>query len=176
MDVPYLDSQGNDSVYHAALTCLRTGADSVINVVSSCITDVTGYWDYDGSGHYAPYGTVKWEAGDYDCMFSMDIKIELSFRSDTISFDTEVHSTGDARGNIILSATSIKRVFVYVGYMRGDVNGSESLDMGDLSTLTNYLLTSEGLNEFQLAAADMNGDGDVDMDDLTILTNVLLTQ
>ena len=60
MDVPYQDSQGNDSVCHATLTCLRTVNDSIINEMTSSITDVTGYWDYDGSGHYAPYGNVKW--------------------------------------------------------------------------------------------------------------------
>jgi hypothetical protein len=178
MDVHYLDSQGRDTVYEAPLNYLRSANnDSLINELSSLIS-VIGYWDYDSSGHYAPYGTVKWEAGDYDCMFTMDIKIEQSFRSDTITFDYKLDTGGDARGGIIAGYTysGIKRVFVYIGLQRGDVDGNETVGMGDLSELTNYLLSYEGLSEFQLAAADMNGDGNVDMDDLTILTNVLLTQ
>ena len=173
MDVPYQDFQGNDSVYHAALTCLRIVNDSVINEMTSSITDVTGYWDYDGSGHYAPYGNVKWEAGDYDCMFNMRISIDATFRSDTITFDYELQSSGDARGGIIPSYSAIRRVFVYVGYMLGDVDGNEVFGMGDLTALIDYLVYNEGLDEFKMAAADLNGDGIVGMDDLTLMINWL---
>ena len=44
MDVPYLDSNGNDSIYHAPLNYLRDApADSLLNEFSSLIS-VTGFW------------------------------------------------------------------------------------------------------------------------------------
>ena len=171
MDVHYLDSLGRDTVYHAQLTYLRT--DTTINVFISQIP-VNGYWDYNGDGIYEPYGKAKWEASDYDCMFNVTFELESYFRLDTLSFDFKISSTGDVRGGDIPSYRSIKRAIVYCGLMRGDVDGNETVGMGDLSALTNYLVSNEGLNEFQLAAADMNGDGQVNIDDLTILINVLV--
>lgn len=172
MDVPYKDSFGQDTVCHAPLTYLRT--DTTVNVFISQIQEI-GYWDGNGDGIYEPYGTVKWEAGDYDCMFNVCFDLDPYFRLDTLSFDIHITSTGDLRGGIIPSYRSITRVIAYVGLMLGDVDKNESLDMGDLSALTNYLLTEEGFDEFQLAAADLNGDGLVDMNDLSILINWLLT-
>ena len=172
MDVPYRDSSGQDTVCHASLTYLRT--DTTVNVFISRIQEI-GYWDANVDGIYEPYGTVKWESGDYDCMFNVSFRIEPYFRQDTLSFDIHITSTGDLRGGIIPSYRSITRVFVYVGLMPGDVDKNETVSMGDLSELINYLLGSSDFDEFQMEAGDLNGDGLVNMDDLSILTNRLLS-
>lgn len=173
MDVHYLDYLGRDTVFEANLNYLRT--DTTINVFFSQIT-VMGFWDWNNDGIYEPYGTAKWEAGEYDCMFNVCFDIEPFFRLDTLTFDYELHSSGDLRGGDIPSYKSIKRAIVYVGLMRGDVDGNEVVGMGDLSALANYLLTNEGLSEFQLSAADLNDDGVVNMYDMSILINLLLTE
>ena len=170
MDVPYQDSSGSDTVYHAPLTYLRT--DSTVNVFISQIQE-TGYWDYNGDGIYEPYGTVKWEAGDYDCMFNVCFDLKPYFRLDTLNFDCHVTSTGDVRGGTVSSCWSFRDAIVYVGLMLGDVDGNEVIGMGDLTALIDYLVYNDGLDEFQLSAADLNGDGIVGMDDLTTMINWL---
>lgn len=57
--------------------------------------------------------------------------------------------------------------------LRGDVNGSGSVDMDDLTRLINYLLHDDEKIDF--INADMNIDGNIDMSDLTQLINYLLT-
>ena len=87
----------------------------------------------------------------------------------------ELNSGNDARGGIIDGpVTFLSTVKVIVGCRRGDVNDDGRVSMDDLATLTNYLLTGQGLNAWQLEAADMNGDGTVGMDDLAILMQYLL--
>ena len=170
MDVPYKDSLGRDTVYHAPLTYLRT--DTTVSVFISQIQEI-GYWDGNGDGIYEPYGTVKWESGDYDCMFNVCFDLDPYFRLDTLSFDILITSSGDLRGGDISRYRSITRVIAYAGLMLGDVDGNEVFGMGDLTALIDYLVYNEGLNEFQLAAADLNGDGIVGMDDLTVMINWL---
>ena len=51
----------------------------------------------------------------------------------------------------------------------GDVNGNGTVEMDDLSSFINMLLSGDAPGY-----ADINGDGNVDMDDLTALINALL--
>ena len=62
------------------------------------------------------------------------------------------------------------------GYLGpGDVNGSGTIDMDDLTLMINIMLTEDfgGINP---SWADVNGNGIVSMNDLTELINILLTQ
>lgn len=170
MDVHYLDSLGRDTVYNASLTFQRND-----HLVTSFIP-VWGYWDYNGDGIYEPYGTVKWGPADYDNMFSINFTVSSSFRCGTLGIDYLLTSSGDLRGNTIDYYQGYKEVFVYVGYKRGDVDRTETVTLNDVTVLTQYLLTDEGLDEFQLAAADFNQDGLVTLDDVTAISNYLLTQ
>ena len=59
-------------------------------------------------------------------------------------------------------------------FIRGDVDGNQSVEMDDLTLLINYLLTGDasGIN---MEGANCDQEGDVTMDDLTALINYLLT-
>lgn len=57
-----------------------------------------GYWQPNGSGSYECYGTVKWEAGDYDEMFLITLAIDESFNEGEIHMTSQVTSNEDARG------------------------------------------------------------------------------
>ena len=62
------------------------------------------------------------------------------------------------------------------GYLGpGDVNGSGTIDMDDLTRLINIMLTDD-LGGIEPAWADVTGNGIVSMNDLTELINLLLTQ
>ena len=60
-------------------------------------------------------------------------------------------------------------VHLVMAYMRGDVNGDESVDMNDVSALIDYLSDILTLNQYQLDAADVNGSGSVDVGDAIII-------
>ncbi|MBR4829802.1 MAG: BspA family leucine-rich repeat surface protein [Muribaculaceae bacterium] len=59
-------------------------------------------------------------------------------------------------------------------FLRGDVNGDNSVNIADVTALINYLLTDDptGIN---LDAANCNQDGAVNIADVTTLINFLLT-
>ena len=168
MDVPYFDATGTACIHHATLTAI-----SNYQYIYSYIS-VTGYWDYNGDGIYEPYGKVKWEAGDYDCLFYITFRVNSDFIGGFFTIDGELISEDDVRGGCVGHVYFFKTIQVIVGYPRGDVNGNGSVTMDDLTALINYLTYNTYLDEYQLEAADMNGNGIVNMDDLTALINYLV--
>lgn len=167
MDIPFLNNNGIVDTCHAQIT-----ASSDYTIISSIITDF-GYWNYEGNGILLPYGTVKWEAGDYDEMFKIFCMISSDCTGDTITLNSNVDGSYDWRGGTT-NGMFLNRIYLKVGYQRGDVNGDGLVNIGDVSALTNYLLTHQGLNQYQLEAADFNRDGNVTIADETALTNWLL--
>ena len=136
-----------------------------------------GYWDYDHDLDYEPYGTVKWEAGDYDCMFKIHVLIADTFTVGHITLYGYVKTSGDTRGGTINPdyQAFYKYIKVYLGYRKGDVNGDEHINLTDVSVLSNYVLYETGLTtQYQIDAADVNGDGVVNIADVTMLTNMVL--
>ncbi|MBR5726748.1 MAG: dockerin type I repeat-containing protein [Muribaculaceae bacterium] len=137
--------------------------------VSSFIP-VIGYWDYNHDNVCEPYGTVKWEAGDYGCMFVIDFKPYIGFTGGTFTITGSLTSGYDARGGTISGVVTFTRNIIFiVAYMRGDVNGDGYININDVTALVNYLLTDEGLDQYQLEAADFNQDGFVNIYDVTAL-------
>ncbi|MBO4803268.1 MAG: choice-of-anchor J domain-containing protein, partial [Muribaculaceae bacterium] len=61
-----------------------------------------------------------------------------------------------------------------VGYLRGDVDGSGTVDITDATTLINYLLNGSA-NPFVEDNADVDYSGGIDISDATVLINYLLT-
>ena len=57
-----------------------------------------GYYDNDGDGNYEPYGVVKWEAGEYNEMILLTMRVEEGFEEGDIIVETEVAAGQDARG------------------------------------------------------------------------------
>ena len=167
MSVPYLDSIGQPQIFQAVLT-----APTDFSYITSHI-QIIGYWDYNHSGNYAPYGTVKWEAGDYH-MFTLLFDVKQSCHQGNIIIDGILTSNGDARGGIIgYYVTFRRKIHLIVGYMRGDINGDEIINLGDMNLLISYLLYGGTLDYYQMQAADITGDGNVNTGDLSALINLL---
>ena len=60
------------------------------------------------------------------------------------------------------------------GIFAGDANGDGELNVNDVSTMINYLLSGTSDSYFS-ANADINGDGNVNIQDITTLINMLLS-
>ena len=164
--IPYVDAGGNSQTYCAPL---YNDNDTAL---TSTIEGVYGYWDPDGDKIFTPYGTVKWEAGDHD-MFQINFDVNGDCTGEYIIFDGSVSSTYDWRAGTT-SGPAYSEVLVRVAYKLGDVNGDESVNIVDATTLINYISAGNvQLNSYQLAAADINGDGQVNTSDVTLLINIL---
>ncbi len=167
MNVPYVQSDGTSSLFEAVLTLNDTS-----HVYSSTIMEL-GYWDNDHDGNYQSYGTVKWEPGDYNSMFQIELDINSSYRQGNLVLSGELTSTSDDRGGTGYS-TFEKTIKVIVGYRKGDVNGDGYLDAGDVTAITAFALGNRPYDDFQLAAGDMNGDGILDLVDVTAVIALVL--
>lgn len=56
--------------------------------------------------------------------------------------------------------------------LKGDINGDETVDVADVTTLINIVLNSS--NDYDLTVVDLNNDGDVDVADVTALISIIL--
>ncbi len=169
MTVPYIDRYGQYQIYQCPLN-----VSAAYGTVSSEIT-VNGYWDYKGNGEFDPYGTAKWVPGAHS-MFQFNFYVDPSFRRGYVIFDGRITSGSDQRGAVLQDVRFYTRTFLWVGYMKGDVDGNERLTIADVSALIDYLLTDEGLDEFQLDAADVNCNGSVTIADVSTLIDMLLNK
>ena len=71
------------------------------------------------------------------------------------------------------SASTLFTTLAEGGYLRGDVDGSGTVDITDATTLINYLLYGNA-NPFVEDNADVDYSGDIDITDATTLINFLL--
>jgi hypothetical protein len=172
LTVEYIQSTGTHTTYTATL-----GYNLNDSLTASSYINISGYWDYDDNEIFETYGTVKWEAGDYT-MFPVTCDFDPTFTGGTVTLRCILSSGYDARGGMVgygAPVHSLHQVTVIVGYQRGDVNGDGIISALDLTSINNYLLTSSGLDQYQLEAADMNGDGNVSALDMSLLIDLLMT-
>ena len=169
--IPYLNYLDEPDTCSAQLALIYNNYNQLDSMSASII--VQGY-EPDSHGGYNCYGTVKWEAGDYNRMCELYLNLNNFPDTASIYINETLSSTPDQRGFTIPYTQIRKRIFVYVGYMRGDVDGNEILNIADSTMLLDYLLHVETLDQYQYAAADMDGDGIVDMGDLTLLIDYLI--
>ena len=171
MSIQYYNSSGIETTLLAPL-----GYNNDCTQISSVIREF-GYWDHNHDGNYDPYGTVKWEPGDYD-MFRVSCSFAVGFTGGTLTIAGTVKSLTDYRQGVIdpNPDTFVRSIAVIVGYYRGDVNGDGSLTIDDVTALINYLLNPDGAgwNQYQIAAADVDGNGSIGINDVTALTNLLI--
>ena len=71
----------------------------------------------------------------------------------------------------ILDATLVERSYFYEGFILGDMNGDENLDVLDIVGLVNMILSEQGNNPL----GDLNGDGSYNILDVVILANIILS-
>ena len=139
MDLRYMTLSGDSATYAARL--LKYTLDG--ELLASSTTDVNGYWDYNEDGVLEPYGSVKWEAGDYSRMFLMTFALSMDFTGGEITLDGSVSSTYDYRGGTVPDyppVTFHRTVTVVVSGLAGDVDDDGTVGMDDLTALINYLV------------------------------------
>ncbi len=78
----------------------------------------------------------------------------------------------DKPNPFILDATLVERAYFYNGFLQGDMNGDENIDVLDIVRLVNMILNEEENNPL----GDMNGDGAYNILDVVILANIILSQ
>lgn len=168
MTVEFTDRFGQAQVYEAPLQ-----VSAAYSTIASHISQ-QGFWDYDCDGYFESYGTAKWLPGQYR-MFDLNLYITPEFRQGDVIFDGTLTSGSDQRGAVLQGVRFYRVTHLWVGYMRGDVNGDERINITDVTILINALneqgVSDTWLDEFQLAAADFNGDGLVNITDVTALIN-----
>lgn len=169
LTVPYVDRNGNDQIYECPLNCTAAYANIGSNIM------VDGYWDYNMDGVFESYGTVKWTPG-YHQMFEFNMFLEPTFRSGYITLDGRITSGTDRRGPILADVMFFSRTFVWVGYMKGDLNGDEIVDVSDVTILISLVLGNFEPNEWQLPAGDINEDNKHDVGDVTALIAYIMTK
>lgn len=172
MTVTYMNYFFNDTTYQAPLNVSEDGL-----TISSKIEYVWGYWDYNHDGIADPYGWVKWDAGNYDNLFSVDFSVSQDFRGGNIIIDGLFNSSDDTRG-MPLRGSFQKTVKVIIGYEKGDVNGDGVINVADVTELISLLLEGnlDTLDQYRAAAADLNGNGKISVSDITSLIDKLLAQ
>ena len=180
MSVPYINSAGINTVYNALLLnrTVNQLADSIYNsYFSSTITEF-GYWDPYNNGNYMTYGTVKWGPGDQDPMVEFKFWIPFGLTDADVCLNAVLSSTNDWRGVPIVNMNPcISNVHIHVGYQRGDVNGDGFVNVGDVTQLTDWMMTHfAGANVYHLEACDVNGDGEIGVDDVSALIDLVLMQ
>lgn len=170
MTVTYEDPTGALVAYEAPLQ-----VSAMYETLSSTTAGVYGYWDYNDDGIMETYGNIKWEPGHH-AMWEFNLFIPADFRRGYIVFDGTINSGYDARGAILSNVKAYKRTWLYVGYMKGDVNGDGRVSISDVTLLISHLMGApmEELNEFQLDAAEFNLDGKVSIVDVTAIIDSIM--
>jgi len=77
----------------------------------------------------------------------------------------------DKPNPFILDSTLVERAYFYNGFLQGDMNGDENIDVLDIVRLVNMILNEEENNPL----GDMNGDGAYNILDVVILANIILS-
>ena len=172
--IPYYDRLGERSYCTAALYGNNEG--STVTLYSDI--SEPGYWDPNYDGLFESYGSVKWEAGDYDRMLELVFKFD-GITSETASIDiTEsLSATIDLRGFTIPQTYLDKKIHLFAPFWPGDVDGDGKVDIADVTTLIDLILIGEPLqSEDVMRAADVDLDGNITIADVTALIDLLLTR
>ena len=171
MYITYTDITGTEATLVAPMTIYYDYTQ-----VSSHIL-IYGYWDYNGDGVLEPYGTVKWDAGDYNEMVDVTFQFDASFTGGTLTMTGAIKSGPDTRQNVVNPNPTpyTRNITVIVGYRPGDVNGDGVLNSADITAMIAYILGNiTDWDQYQIAAADLNGDGYVNVTDVNILNHMIL--
>lgn len=170
MAIQYTYLDGNNSIHNPTLN-----VGNYFNNVTA-YTSGYGYWDYNLDSIYEPYGTIKWEAGDYDAMLYFSfIPLSINLADTCVSFDGRFSAGPDLRsGSQGGESIFYKNIYFHFGYKMGDVNGDEYINIVDLNLLINAVnYNTELENDYQRDAADINGDGLINISDVTLLTAMI---
>ena len=92
MSISYVNEYGLDDVYNSRLYCNNDFTRYI------AANQDGGYWTVNGS--FEMYGTVKWDPGDYDEMFLIEIEVSSDFMGGDLVVQTQPSSGYDNRGPV----------------------------------------------------------------------------
>lgn len=95
MTVTYLKGNGS-SAEKTAMLVPNQDYSRVVGVFMD-----PGFWDPDGDGTYETYGSIKWEAGDYDELLLITLNIDSNFESGELLLTSELSAGSDPRGGTV---------------------------------------------------------------------------
>jgi len=173
LNIPYTDYEGNDCTCSASLIVQESDDGATVDI-SSSIREY-GYWKWPNpqQNFYNPYGTVKWEAGDYDRMFELVFKFDGTVPEDaSIGIDETLLSTEDQRGMTLPATRLIKTIRLIMACRPGDVDGDGQLTVADVTALIDLLLYG---GEAPDGVSDVDGDGQLTIADVTALIDQLFS-
>lgn len=178
MTLPYTRINGTDTVYRVPLTTLYEDVLDVNNCLTSYFSATSnefGYWDSNGDGYYEQYGTVKWATGFHNDMFKFLLYIPSGSTVGSISIKCDLSCTLDWRGVPTVNIYNIsKTLYFKVAFLRGDANGDDSVNIADVTTISDWLILGlDGVNPYKITAADMDGDGEITVFDVTLLIDYI---
>ena len=137
-----------------------------------------GYYQVDGS--WVSYGTVKWEAGEYEEMLLMyavfdenyhggDLVMTLMATSDSDLRGGTVNENGDA-GQYFTTTTTLQDPNPTTPQIQNDINVDGELNITDLNAIINAILTGYG----SIMSMDVNGDGEINIADCNVMIDIIL--
>lgn len=172
MTVSYLNAQGQEMEYNAVLLGSQDWG-----VISASTMSVNGYFDMTGTGSYVCYGSVKWEAGDHDDMFTLLLSLGEGFRGGMLTIDGTLSAGSDVREWSNGRSEMFHKSFVlFVPRPLGDMTGDWEVDINDVTAMIGGVLDGSvsSLSGDDLTVSDLNGDGEIDINDITALIDILL--
>lgn len=173
--VPYWNNLG-ESCYCSAPLYVNQSDDGAAVTMRTNISQ-RGYWDPYNNGRFDNYGTVKWEAGDYDRMFELVFRFEDTLPDNaSIAISEYLSSNDDQRGFTIPATYLDNTIQLYWVYRPGDVDGDAKVGITDVTALIDMILSGEVPQSEDLRdAADVDGDGTITIVDVTVLIDRILT-
>ncbi|MBR4829273.1 MAG: dockerin type I repeat-containing protein [Muribaculaceae bacterium] len=125
---------------------------------------------------YEPYGTIKWDAGDYDEMFLIHCEVSPYFTGGSIEVITNASSGYDTRNDLMVFEPITNEVYIeeYV-YCPGDINSDGQISISDVTEFAYYLIDPASLSDYiNIQSADADRNGVLNIADLDGLCDYLL--
>lgn len=126
---------------------------------------------------YETYGTVKWDAGDYDEMFLIYCEVSPEFTGGNIEVITNASSGYDTRNDSMIFESIYNESHSGEGYLilPGDINLDGVISIADVTAYAYYLVDPSASEAYGgIGDGDMNRDGARDILDIDALCDYLI--
>lgn len=165
MNVNYCDEDGNEQISQGQIV---TSSDMTHGIGTAGFNTDHQLNDYD---EYEFCGTVKWNAGKYDEMMLLTIRVEEWYDGGEIIINSKTTCGLDTRNEF--NTLYLSTMEYGEGYYPGDVNGDGTINISDYSYIWDYLINSS--EDFCTQCGDVVQDGTIDIMDASKLMDFLLT-
>ncbi len=165
MNVNYCDEDGNEQISQGQLA---TSSD-----MTHCIGTAGFNADYQLNDYdeYEFCGTVKWNAGQYDEMMLLTIRVEEWYDGGEIIINSKTTCGLDTRNEF--NTLYLSTMEYGEGFYPGDVNLDGTINIADYTYILDYLINSS--DDFCAQCGDVVQDGVINILDSSKLMDLLLT-